>query len=374
MVDDDREDGSFWAELERAGECLPGIDLLQAGGKEDIAAADGDPDGGVVPVRASHIRATNGDYDEQTDCERKGDRQRSEGSGVVLHVDIDSFYCEVERMDEPGLRGKPLAVQQFNSGGFVAVSYEAKAAGVRKGDGVGAGGRSNIQSLKDSGAVSAEEARRRCPGLVVRPMRTERYREVSLAVHQLLRQWANGAEVEKASYDDFYLELRPDSPAVASHQLSSPGSYSVHFVGVSSVSDLPPRLQFAVRAAVSIQSAIRELGLSASVGVSHNKLLSRLLSPLNKPAAVTVIQPSAALPFLHSQRIRAIPGLQRKAGQGIVAALGIETVAGVAGFSEAQLRATIGAPHAELLLDLFRGSLRHAVKERGPPKSIIAER
>ena len=45
---------------------------------------------------------------------------------VVLHVDIDSFYCEVERMDEPSLRGRPLVVQQFNAGGFVAVSYEVR--------------------------------------------------------------------------------------------------------------------------------------------------------------------------------------------------------------------------------------------------------
>eukprot|EP00951_Prasinocladus_malaysianus_P049423 scaffold669740_cov48-Prasinocladus_malaysianus.AAC.1 len=53
---------------------------------------------------------------------------------VILHIDIDSFYCEVERMDDPSLRGRPLVVQQFNSGGFVAVSYEAKKHGIRKGD------------------------------------------------------------------------------------------------------------------------------------------------------------------------------------------------------------------------------------------------
>lgn len=68
---------------------------------------------------------------------------------------------QVERLDDPSLIGRPLAVEQFNSGGFVAVSYEARAAGVRCGDGVGAGGRTNISRLKDMGAVSAEEAIRR---------------------------------------------------------------------------------------------------------------------------------------------------------------------------------------------------------------------
>jgi hypothetical protein len=80
---------------------------------------------------------------------------------VVLHIDVDCFYCQVEVMDDPALVGKPLAVTQFNAGGFVAVSYEARAAGVRCGDGVGAGGRAAIARLQDMGAVSAEEAARR---------------------------------------------------------------------------------------------------------------------------------------------------------------------------------------------------------------------
>ena len=88
---------------------------------------------------------------------------------LVAHVDVDAFYVAVERADDPSLAGVPLAVQQGNSGGFVAVSAEARAAGVRKGDGVGAGGRAGIQALREMGAVSAAEARRRCPGLVVRP-------------------------------------------------------------------------------------------------------------------------------------------------------------------------------------------------------------
>lgn len=59
---------------------------------------------------------------------------------------------QVEVLDDPDLAGKPIAVQQFNSGGFVAVSYEAKAAGVKKGDGVGAGGLASIPNLQKIGA------------------------------------------------------------------------------------------------------------------------------------------------------------------------------------------------------------------------------
>ncbi|GLC60262.1 hypothetical protein PLESTB_001592000 [Pleodorina starrii] len=133
--------------------------------------------------------------------------QPSSSPRVFLHVDLDCFYCQVERLDDPSLLGKPLAVTQFNSGGFVAVSYEARAAGIRCGDGVGAGGRASIPYLRAMGAVSMAEAQVRCPDLVVRPMRTERYRRVAEQVHALLRRFAPDGQVEKTSYDDFYLDV-----------------------------------------------------------------------------------------------------------------------------------------------------------------------
>lgn len=62
----------------------------------------------------------------------------------------------MERLDDPSLVGVPLAVQQFNSGGFVAVSYEARAGGVRCGDGVGAGGRCVVTCRRFSNAALLE--------------------------------------------------------------------------------------------------------------------------------------------------------------------------------------------------------------------------
>lgn len=43
---------------------------------------------------------------------------------AVIHCDVDCFYCQVETHDNPALAGRPLAVHQGNSGGFVAVNYE----------------------------------------------------------------------------------------------------------------------------------------------------------------------------------------------------------------------------------------------------------
>ena len=81
----------------------------------------------------------------------------------MVHLDIDNFYCAVEAADEPRLRGVPLAVTQGNAGGFVALSAEAKAAGLRKGDGVGEGGRRNIPALVAMASIGIAEARRGGP-------------------------------------------------------------------------------------------------------------------------------------------------------------------------------------------------------------------
>ena len=125
---------------------------------------------------------------------------------VVVHFDVDAFYVAVERLDDASLVGAPVVVQQFNSGGFVAVSYEAKAAGIRKGDGVGAGGRRNIARL--AGRLSLDVAMQRCPELQVKPMRTDRYRAIAAQIKALLVRHVGraGGIVQKASYDDFYLE------------------------------------------------------------------------------------------------------------------------------------------------------------------------
>ena len=142
-------------------------------------------------------------------------------SRVVLHLDVDSFYCGEEHKDDPSRAGKPLAVTQGNFGGFVALSAEAKAFGLRKGDGVGARGRAQIDSLIRMGSMGLAECRRRCPGLIIKPMRVDRYREAGQAVLSALETF--GAPVEKTSYDDFYVEatslVQADSDELALAEL-----------------------------------------------------------------------------------------------------------------------------------------------------------
>ena len=128
---------------------------------------------------------------------------KPEHTRFVLHVDIDCFYCQAEALRRPDLRQRPVVVCQFNSGGYVAVNYEARACGLRKGDGVGAGGRAHIPALQ--GRISAAQAREKCPGLVELPMDVPYYKDVSERVLTCL-QGLFGC-VEQASIDDFYVEV-----------------------------------------------------------------------------------------------------------------------------------------------------------------------
>jgi nucleotidyltransferase/DNA polymerase involved in DNA repair len=188
--------------------------------------------------------------------------------------------------------------------------------------------------------------------------------------------------VEKASYDDFYLCLDPGAKEVEQRTCSlpdanpegSPSMSNVHLVGCPSVWALPRDLALGCTAALEIQAAIRELGLSASVGVSRSKLLSRLASPLNKPSAVTAVADAGAVQFLHSCSLRKVPGLKGKLGKEVAEALGIETVGELCRSRKPDLVERFGRKVGTMLAELAAGKCSGEVRERGLPKTIICER
>lgn len=94
---------------------------------------------------------------------------------AVIHCDVDCFYCQVETLDDPALADRPLAVHQGNSGGFVAVNYQARAAGIRCGDGSEPHNLA-ARTFQHENNMSLQEAQQLCPGLVTKPMRSDRYR------------------------------------------------------------------------------------------------------------------------------------------------------------------------------------------------------
>src|SRR3989344_4862538 len=105
----------------------------------------------------------------------------------IIHVDMDAFYASVEQMDNPELRGKPLAVGGNEVRGVVsAASYEARRFGVRS-------------------AMSGIIAARKCPHLIFVPPRFDRYKEISQQIRAVFHEFTD--LVEPLSLDEAFLEV-----------------------------------------------------------------------------------------------------------------------------------------------------------------------
>ena len=105
----------------------------------------------------------------------------------IIHVDMDAFYASVEQLDNPELRGKPLAVGGGGERGVVsAASYEARKFGVRS-------------------AMSGVLARQKCPHLLFVKPRFERYKEISSKIREIFYEYTD--LVEPLSLDEAYLDV-----------------------------------------------------------------------------------------------------------------------------------------------------------------------
>ena len=164
----------------------------------------------------------------------------------ILHVDINNFYASVEIRDDPSLAPFPVAVcgdAEARHGIILAKNYKAKAFGVKT-------------------AEAIWQAKQKCPNLVLVPCHFEKYEKVTGESRRLLLTYSD--RVEPFGMDEAWLDISPYAPTA--------------------------------EAAEEIADEIREkykkqLGLTASVGVSFNKTFAKLGSDMKKPDATTVITP-----------------------------------------------------------------------------------
>lgn len=166
------------------------------------------------------------------------------GHPVILHSDMNNFYASVECLDNPDLSGKPMAVTgdpDARHGIILAKNYEAKKFGVTTGD-------------------PLWMARQKCPEIVFTPPRYDRYIQLSQAAHEIYEEYTD--QVETFGLDECWIDVT--------------GSTHLFGEGKQIADEIRSRVK-------------RELGLTASVGVSYNKVFAKLGSDLKKPDATTVI-------------------------------------------------------------------------------------
>ena len=183
----------------------------------------------------------------------------------IIHIDMDSFFASVEQRDHPELRGKPIAVGGDSERGVVATaSYEARKFGIHS-------------------AMSMSRAKTLCKDLIVVQGNHHKYKEVSLQMREIFHEYTD--LIEPLSLDEAFLDVTVNKPGI----------------------------ELAVDIAQEIKQIIRErLQLTASAGVSYNKLLAKIASDWRKPNGLTTIHPDRAQDFIDQLRVEKIWGVGPK--------------------------------------------------------------
>lgn len=223
---------------------------------------------------------------------------------LVLHVDMDAFFASVEVRSDPRLAGRALVVGGGPGGRGVVTtaSYPARRFGI------GAG-------------MSLAEARRRCPGLLVLPVRPAQYVHESIAVLDVLDRLS--PRVEAASIDEAYVELGWRSPVVWHEEARVWGE----------------RIRSEIHAA---------RGLPASVGAAVNKLQAKMASPLAKPDGLAVLDPVAFRERFAGEPVGRIPGVGPRSVEAL-RGLGIHTVGDLAASRPDRLAGVFGRGARDLV-------------------------
>ena len=195
---------------------------------------------------------------------------------VVFHIDFDYFYAQCEEVRKPELKTKPVCVCVFSdrggdSGAIATANYTARKYGVKSG-------------IPISFAKKKLEQR---SDAVFLPVDFEYYSEMTEKAMKIMKE--NADIFEYVGRDEAYLDI---------------------------TKRVEGDFEKAIHLAQQIKNKIRlEMKLSCSIGVSSNKLISKIASDYEKPNGLTVVEPDGIEQFLEPLRIRVIPGIGKKTEQ-----------------------------------------------------------
>lgn len=243
---------------------------------------------------------------------------------VIMHLDMDAFFVNVELLENPALRGEPIIVAPLGPRSVVcSASYEARAHGVRSG-------------------MPLSRARNLSPNATVLPLRGD-YRHYSRAVMAILNDLS--PYVEQVSVDEAFVDLT--------------GAY-LH--GQDPVA-------LAQRARDRIA---QELSLPSSAGVAPNKLLAKMASTGSKPNGLWVIPPERVQEFLDPRKVSDLWGVGAKS-TGQLSRYGIHTIAQMRSMSLDWLKERFGTAQGEHLWAMARGIDERPVITEREEKSMGGE-
>ena len=242
----------------------------------------------------------------------------------IAHIDCDAFYAAVEKRDNPELRDKPVIVGGQIRGVVSTACYIARIHGVKS-------------------AMPMFKAMKLCPNAVVVKPDMAKYAIAGKLVREIMFQFT--PLVQPVSIDEAFLDLS--------------GTEKLH--GVSPVLSL----------AKLVKRIETEVGITASVGLSHNKFLAKLASDFEKPRGFSIIGKSETREILAAKHVGAIWGVG-KATQAQLAKGGITMINQLQNMEKNDLMRRFGNMGARLF-HLSRGEDLRDVSTEHETKSISAE-
>ncbi|XP_055322918.1 DNA polymerase iota [Sitodiplosis mosellana] len=282
-------------------------------------------------------------------------------TNVIIHIDIDCFYAQVEEIRDPTLRNRPLGIQQKNI--VVTCNYVARTYGVKK-----------LMLLTD--------ALRLCPDLIlVKGEDLTPYRQMSNKIHSVLLTFT--PLVEKLGMDENFLDVtnivnaRISSECdrnIDENMLPDCHVFPEYETLASCGCGCEKRLTIGVRLARDIrQKLFSELQITSCAGIAHNKILAKIVGAKNKPNKQTVLIPSCTTDVMIGlDTIRSIPGIGQKAEQ-LLNEYGVRTVKELQDMDFTVLQKIFGFETAVKYRNWSLGIDKSAVIASGKSKTLSIE-
>ncbi|MCR8549139.1 DNA polymerase IV [Salipiger sp. P9] len=242
----------------------------------------------------------------------------------IAHMDCDAFYASVEKRENPALADKPVIIGGGKRGVVSTACYVARIRGVRS-------------------AMPMFKALQLCPDAVVLKPRMSLYAEVSRKIRGFMEELTPA--IEPLSLDEAFLDL----------------------TGTARLHGAPP----AVVLARLVKRMKAELGVTGSIGLSHNKFLAKIASDLDKPHGFSVIGAAETQAFLRPKPVRMIWGVGQ-ATQDALERSGIRSFEDLLRWEREDLTARFGSM-GDRLWHLARGEDHRRVTRDAPVKSISNE-
>ncbi len=270
----------------------------------------------------------------------------------IAHLDMDAFYASVELLRHPHLRGRPVVIGGRRRGAQEADAGETPRLRGYAGRGVITTATYEARALGVHSGMGLMKAAKLAPDAYLLPADFDAYRRYSRMFKDAVREIA--PEIEDRGIDEIYVDLT--GPVAATAEDGAPDPWAR-----------------ARAIAVDIQRAVREAtGLSCSIGITPNKLLSKIGSELDKPAGITLLREGDIAARVWPLPVGKVNGIGPKANARL-AALGIHTIGELAQAERQFLIVHFGASYGAWMHEAAHGRDGRPVITYSEPKSISRE-